>query len=277
MNNFRLQGVLIATLLAAGCATTSESEQRADNLRQQYEQLSSAIDSQRYAPVAFAEAEEALEEVDRLIDNGADQEEIEHQVYIAERKLEIARETATMQQADEIVANAGSQRKDVLLSARESELEEVTQRADEMAARANELEAQVGDMSTEETERGLVLTLDSILFEVNEAELKPGAQRQLSDIAAFLNEYPDRNIVVEGFTDSTGNAEYNQELSQQRAQAVRDVLANYGVSPDRVITRGYGQQFPVASNDSEVGRQQNRRVEIIIANGTQSVAERGEQ
>jgi outer membrane protein OmpA-like peptidoglycan-associated protein len=127
------------------------------------------------------------------------------------------------------------------------------------------LERQVSDLQAEETERGLVLTLGSVLFETNKASLQAGAQRTVQKVADFLNQYPERNILIEGFTDSQGSDTYNKKLSEDRAQAVRDELLKNGVDAERIDVLGYGEEFPVASNDNAAGRQQNRRVEIVIS------------
>jgi outer membrane protein OmpA-like peptidoglycan-associated protein len=130
--------------------------------------------------------------------------------------------------------------------------------------RAQELAQQVEALQTAETDRGLVLTLGSVLFESGKANLRSGAQRTVERVAEFLNEYPDRSILVEGFTDSEGSESYNRDLSKRRAQAVRDLLVRHGVDGSRVETEGYGEQFPVANNATAEGRQQNRRVEIVV-------------
>jgi outer membrane protein OmpA-like peptidoglycan-associated protein len=111
-----------------------------------------------------------------------------------------------------------------------------------------------------------VLTLGSgILFDVNRAELKPGAYSSIREIATFLKQHPDRVATIEGFTDSTGSADYNLSLSQRRADAMRGALLQEGVAPDRVIVRGMGESEPVASNKTEAGRQLNRRIQVAIS------------
>ena len=128
------------------------------------------------------------------------------------------------------------------------------------------MQTMITDLEAEQTERGLVVTIDDVLFEVDRAELKPGARRQLSQLAQALREYPDTAVAIEGHTDSTGSDRYNQDLSERRAAAVRSYLASEGVSQQRLDTLGLGEHQPVASNDTAAGRQQNRRVEVIIDN-----------
>ncbi|HEY6912606.1 MAG TPA: OmpA family protein [Myxococcales bacterium] len=108
---------------------------------------------------------------------------------------------------------------------------------------------------------------NGILFETGEATLKPEAQHDLGEFAKILNKYPDTNLNIEGFTDSVGNETYNKKLSQQRADAVVAYLSQAGVARARLVSQGFGEARPVASNASEAGRAKNRRVEIhIMAN-----------
>ena len=115
-----------------------------------------------------------------------------------------------------------------------------------------------------ETSRGIVISLSDILFDVNKATLKPGAQANIGRIAAVLKQYPDKQIAVEGHTDATGADAYNQRLSEERAAAVRATLVEGGVDPASITSKGLGETQPVATNDTPAGRQQNRRVEVVV-------------
>jgi outer membrane protein OmpA-like peptidoglycan-associated protein len=115
-----------------------------------------------------------------------------------------------------------------------------------------------------ETSRGIVISLSDILFDVNRATLKPGAEANVRRIAAILQQYPDRQIAVEGHTDATGSDAYNQTLSEDRAASVRASLVAGGVPAGQITSVGFGKTQPVATNDTPAGRQQNRRVEIIV-------------
>jgi len=156
----------------------------------------------------------------------------------------------------------------------EMEAQAARQEAEDAQEQLSELRNQFAELQAEQTERGLLLTLRDVLFDFNEADLKSGAQRQMADLATYLETYSERPIRIEGFTDSVGSEEYNQNLSEQRAQAVRDALVSNGIDPDRIDTRGYGEAYPVAGNSSDTGRAQNRRVEIIISYDEQPVSER---
>lgn len=136
--------------------------------------------------------------------------------------------------------------------------------AEEAGARAKQLEEQLAQLKAEHTERGLVLNLGDVLFEFAKADLKSGALRNLEPLVTFLKEYPARNIVIEGHTDDIGSESFNLGLSERRANAVRDFLIRSGIAAERISSRGYGEAFPVASNQNEAGRQKNRRVEVVI-------------
>jgi outer membrane protein OmpA-like peptidoglycan-associated protein len=111
----------------------------------------------------------------------------------------------------------------------------------------------------------LAVTFKSdVLFDVNSYAVKPGGYDELQRVAQVLNNYPQTNILISGYTDSTGSETYNQQLSERRAAAVKNQLVNYGVAPMRMTTIGYGEGKPIASNASEAGRQMNRRVAITI-------------
>ena len=111
----------------------------------------------------------------------------------------------------------------------------------------------------------LTVTFKSdVLFAVNSSTLKPGGYDELKRVARVLNQYPQTTITIAGHTDSTGSEAYNQKLSERRAEAVKTALVNMGVNSARMSTIGYGKSRPVADNDTEAGRQMNRRVEILI-------------
>lgn len=133
-------------------------------------------------------------------------------------------------------------------------------------AQTGELMKELSDMKAKETERGLVLTLGDVLFETGKSEISPRAKNSIDRLAEFLGNHPDRNLMVEGFTDSVGSASFNRELSEKRADSVRKALVARGIEEDRVDIKGYGKANPVADNDTAHGRQLNRRVEVIILN-----------
>ncbi|MFO7813809.1 MAG: OmpA family protein [Pelovirga sp.] len=160
------------------------------------------------------------------------------------------------------------------VGAMSAEAEKTRAEALEAAEQRKKLEAQIAELEAKKSERGLVITLGDVLFDINKSELRSGTQYTIDKLAAFLAEYPKRNVLIEGFTDSTGTAEYNQGLSEQRADAVRNALITRGVDSRRLKVRGYGVEFPVANNETAAGRQLNRRVEVIISDEEGQIIER---
>lgn len=134
----------------------------------------------------------------------------------------------------------------------------------EAAEAIAKLQTSLADLQTEKSKRGLVVTLGDVLFEVNGFALKPGATRNLDKIASYLRQFKNAKASIEGHTDSTGAAEYNNQLSQKRAEAVLNYLVGVGVEENRLSAKGFGQSLPVAPNDTPEGRQRNRRVEVVL-------------
>jgi outer membrane protein OmpA-like peptidoglycan-associated protein len=120
-------------------------------------------------------------------------------------------------------------------------------------------------LETRESARGLIVNLSDVLFDFNKYTLKPGAREKLSKISGIVLSHPGLMLEVEGHTDSVGTDEYNMDLSVKRATAVRDYLVQQAIPPGSITARGFGESRPVASNDHAAGRQQNRRVELIVS------------
>ena len=132
---------------------------------------------------------------------------------------------------------------------------------------AADLRASLANQSIliENTGSELIVTMpEGILFDIDSAAIRAGLQNDLRALAANLNQYPDTDVIVEGHTDNTGSAAYNLDLSTRRAQAVAGVLLEAGVAPFRVSSLGRGEDDPIATNLTPEGRQQNRRVEVVI-------------
>ena len=180
-------------------------------------------------------------------------------------------EAATSQRQAEAAQQsaAASQRQ---AEASQQEAATSQQQARDAEMRTGLLETQLKELNAKKTERGLVVTLGDVLFDTNKAQLKSGGTRGLQKLAGFLKQYPQRKAQVQGYTDSTGSADYNLELSDRRANAVRSSLVGMGIGNDRITTHGYGQESPVASNDTADGRQLNRRVEIVLSDETGAVS-----
>ena len=137
---------------------------------------------------------------------------------------------------------------------------------DDAARQADELQRQIDGMQARVTDRGLVLTLGDVLFASGAANLNPNGDPHLAKLAAFLNKYMDRTVLIVGYTDSIGGQDYNLGLSQRRADSVKIYLVQQGIDSSRLSASGQGMSSPVADNSSATGRQQNRRVEVVIEN-----------
>ncbi len=131
--------------------------------------------------------------------------------------------------------------------------------------RDQEVLAQADASSTQKSVEVLTVTFKSdFLFAVNSATIQPGAYDELNRVAGVLKQYPQTTVQIAGHTDSSGAEDYNQKLSQRRAEAIKSALVGAGVDPARLMTIGYGESKPIAPNSTEAGRQQNRRVELRI-------------
>jgi len=120
-------------------------------------------------------------------------------------------------------------------------------------------------LETRDTARGLIVNMSDVLFDTGKYSLRAGAREKLARVAGIISGHPGLKLDVEGHTDSVGGDDYNQQLSQQRATAVRDYLTQAGIPMNSVTSKGFGKTQPVATNDTAVGRQQNRRVELVVS------------
>jgi outer membrane protein OmpA-like peptidoglycan-associated protein len=151
---------------------------------------------------------------------------------------------------------------------------EAQRKTQDAQARAAQLEAQLADLAAKQTTRGLVITLGDVLFGTDLARLNSDGMHTAQRLANVMQQNPQRTALVEGFTDSTGSVDHNQELSERRAGEVKRALVELGVAQDRVAMRGYGQSYPVAANDTAATRQLNRRVEIVLSDASGKITPR---
>lgn len=298
-----LASLVASGLLASGCAISPQANQQLEDARAAYRTAAADPAVQASAQAELKSAQDALQEAERMAQKGEPSELVEHNAYLAERRSRIALRTADIRRSEASIAAAAEERRRIQLEAREREaaaareeaqqaqikvrqaemaMKEAESRAAileadrlekerhstaqaELGAEVKRLESELADLRAKETNRGWILTLkNELLFDAGGATLKPGAQRSLDNLSQFLTKYPDRDIAIEGFTDSTGSKEVNQQLSEKRAWAVKAALVARGIQSTRIDARGYGPSFPVASNGTPTGRQLNRRVEIVI-------------
>jgi outer membrane protein OmpA-like peptidoglycan-associated protein len=290
-----------------GCATPVP--QALVDARKAVDAAAGNEDVNRYASVELHEAKQALQRADANWLETEDKEEAEQQAYLVTRRVEIAQVAAAGGKAAEEAKTLASQREKVLLEVRtteadraisaaearareaereraaaerakveaewaQAEAEQARAEAAALAESERKLREELAELQARETERGIILTLGDVLFDVDKATLKAGAMQSLYRLVTFLGEYPDRQVLVEGHTDSTGTEQYNLDLSQRRAEAVVEFLVENGIARDRALPRGYGKAYPVAENETAAGRQRNRRVEIVILDPGEKAAEK---
>jgi outer membrane protein OmpA-like peptidoglycan-associated protein len=306
----RITRTLVATILismaVASCATTAPIYPAGSaEVRSKLDRLQSDPNLADQAPVEIREAEAAVLIAEQPI--GKDDALGKHRVYMADRKVEIAIAKASTGYAQDQRAGLSQARDEARLAARTHEADKARQEtakaqketdaartkallaeadaeSNAKAARAKaalaeadavrnarKLQQQIDVLQAEATDRGLVLTLGNTLFATGKSDLKPASTTSLDKLVVFLNDYPNRNVTVEGHTDDVGSDQLNQTLSQHRADSVKTYLVAQGIQNQRITASGIGETKPIADNLSASGRQQNRRVEVIIDNPPSSV------
>lgn len=290
-SRIRLITAAAAAVLLAACATTPDRWTGADEARNRLTELQADSELASRAPIAIEDAERAVSAAEQPHDDAALSQ---HLVFMADRKVATAWAEAEQRLAEDQRATLAEQRDAARLESRTSEAnrargdaeaargeaelargEAQLARDDAQLAREETREAQqdsvdlrdeISALNAKATERGLLVTLGDVLFDTGKADLKVAQSSNLEKLASFLTRYEDRDVIIEGHTDDVGSADANFGLSQRRAESVRSYLVSHGISADRLDATGKGEGSPVASNDSAFGRQQNRRVEVIISN-----------
>jgi outer membrane protein OmpA-like peptidoglycan-associated protein len=291
-----VSALLGSSILLGGCATAPKTNATLTMARESVSQAESDPSVAKYAPTELDKARKLLINAEGSAkEHGPNDVNASHYAYLATQMAHIAEQRAQEQVAVARVKAGETERQQILLSARENEASQAVAQArmaqsqaeaarneaqnaqaqlTQSQAESQRLAAQLEDMQAKQTARGVVLTLDDVLFDTGRSDLKSGAQRSIDQIAQFLGEHPERRVQIEGFTDSQGSDEYNMQLSQHRADAVASAIVRRGVQADRVRALGYGEGYPVASNDNSGSRQLNRRVEIIVSNGGDAIPSR---
>jgi outer membrane protein OmpA-like peptidoglycan-associated protein len=231
-----------------GCAGAAQPDAALIAARSQVAAAGSNADVASFAAPQLQTAQGALGQAEVALKND-DMASVDHYAFLASRDAETAQAVAREKRAQQVVANAPLARSQALLEHERLEVQK---------ARAEAAQAR--------SQQGLVLTPRDIVFRPGSAQLDPQATANLQQVARYLRANPSRNVLIEGFTDSTGGASLNEQLSQERADAVRLALANDGVDQSRIKIRGMGPSEPIASNASAAGRLLNRRVRILVSN-----------
>jgi len=303
-----LAGAALALALSA-CSSLQADNPNLMDAHAAYNAAEANPQTHEYASGEMMQARAALDRADRAYKDHDKAQHVDHLAYEAKQHVSIATSVAQRKADEQRVADANAERDRIRLEARTREADQAKMdaeqaqsqavaaqsqamaaqqqaeaaRRDAAAAQANADDTQarnqalvilLQELNAKQTERGMVVTMGDVLFDTGRAELKPGAMRSIQKLAELMKDDPARNLSVEGFTDSTGSPSTNDALSARRAESVRQALIGQGVSGDRVMARGYGEAYPVASNDNAAGRQMNRRVEIVLSDQNGRVARR---
>jgi outer membrane protein OmpA-like peptidoglycan-associated protein len=236
----------------------AQSQQQADDARRLKEQAQSDA-AQAQSDTAQAQAARAQAESDAARARNA---AADAQAATARAQSDMADNQAASASA---LSAAQADAEQSRLAAQQAQL--IAQQADtDKAAMRAKLSEQLNSiLQTRDSARGLIVSMSDVLFDTGKYSLKPGAREKLAKVAGILLAYPGLNIEVGGYTDNVGGDSMNQTLSENRAGSVRDYLVQEGVSTNSVSAKGFGNTLPVASNDNSAGRQQNRRVELLVS------------
>ena len=292
-------------LMLAACSTVPTTTPTLDEARADFVAANNNPQVATYAPLEFKQASEALDRANQAAAKRESLDTIDRLAYVAKQRIATAQEVAKSKAAEAEVANASRERDRVQLEARTAEADRAKrdanaaqaqaaaaqaqaqdaqaqaaaaqQQAAQQAERAAHLEALLVELHAQKTERGMVVTIGDVLFATDRAELNANGMATVRKLAEIMTQNPDRTVMVEGFTDSTGSASHNKDLSERRAASVAQALVGLGVSRERVGMRGYGEAFPVAPNNTASNRQLNRRVEIVLSNAGATIPPRAAQ
>lgn len=281
----------VASILLAACVSAPVKPPGAAEARAKLTVLQSDPQLSMRASAAIKEAELAVRSAE---EPQPDPAVAKYRVYIADRSVDIAtaraetslaedQRKAMMQRGDQARLDARTREADAaanqLVNARaviaeqkgeadvaRSQADAARTQADAARESAADLQRQLDELHAKPTDRGMVLTLGDTLFTSGRSDLKVGSTVNLDKLVAFLSGYPNRDVLIEGYTDSIGTDEYNVDLSQRRADSVKSYLIHQGINSQRLSATGRGKSDPVADNASADGRQQNRRVNVTIAN-----------
>ena len=251
--------VLIPALLALSVGLAACSHQpnvNLENAKTNFSALQTNPEATKIAALETKDASEWLDKAQKAYLDKEDESTVDQLAYLTNQRVEVAKQTIALRTAENQIKNAGSDRAQALLDARDAQIK------------------QLRGLNAKQTERGTLVTFGDVLFDFDQANLKANSRDSVTTLANYLIKNPDRKVIVEGYTDSKGSASYNQGLSERRANAVKNALVRAGVEPSRIVAQGYGKEYPVASNATNSGRAQNRRVEVTISNDNQPVAPR---
>lgn len=255
--------IMIPALLALSVglvACSTKPNQNLEQARLNFQSLQGNPQSSTLAALETKDASDLLQKAEKAFRDKEDKDSVDQLAYLTNQRVELAKQTIALKSAEANLKTAAADRAKARLDARDAEIQK--------------LQKTLSELNAKPTERGSVVTFGDVLFDLGKADLKPGAYGNIQQLAAFLKQNPERKVLIEGFTDSTGSDALNQGLSERRAASLQRALVNQGIDFSRISTRGYGKAFPVADNNTPASRAQNRRVEVTISNDANEVAPR---
>ncbi len=264
-NRISLACTATVALLAAACASTPQHSDQVDQARAEVATLAQEPLAQQAAADDLKAAQQRLQEAETALQDRRPPAVVDHLAYLARRHAEAGEARVEALRAQQQVAHAQDERNRLLLAQRSRETQAARDEAAAAQTRLAQTQQELAELQAKQTDRGAVVTLGDVLFDTGQATLKPGAELSLDRLAQYLRDHPDTRIIIEGHTDNRGSDAYNDALSERRAEAVENALERRGVSADAMRAIGRGKAYPVATNDTSDGRQQNRRVEIVFS------------
>src|SRR5450830_5569 len=273
--------LMLAVAFTTGCSSVPTTTSLLEQSHSDYSVAQQNADVSNYASLELKQAGDALNQADNAAQHHADADTVNRLAYIAKQKIALSQEVAKKKSAEASIPLEAQKRDQMRLEERNNEVDAAKQEtlnaqtaALQAQAHSSLLAQQLADLSAKQTERGIVITLSDVLFATNQANLNPDGIRTIQKLSDILQQNLKRNVLIEGFTDSTGNTAHNQVLSERRANSVRGALRLAGITERRIVIRGYGQSYPVEPNDTAAHRQLNRRVEILLSDDTGELVSR---
>lgn len=273
MKKLLVVGAVAAAL--AACASAPQRSEQVEQARAEIQTLTQEPLAQQAAGKDLEAARKSLQDAEMALQQKQPPAVVDHYAYVAKRHAEAGEARVSEARSRQEVASAQADRDKILMDSRSREAMNAQAQAEaaknQTAAAQAQLanaQQQLADLQAKQTDRGVVVTLGDVLFDTGQATLKPGADLAVNRLATYLSSNPQTKVLIEGHTDSRGSDDYNIGLSDRRARAVATALQSHGISADQIQTLGRGKVYPVASNDTPEGRQQNRRVEIVFSDAS---------
>jgi outer membrane protein OmpA-like peptidoglycan-associated protein len=270
MKKLLLVGAVTAAI--AACASAPQRSEQVEQARAEIQTLTQDPLAQQSAGKDLEAARKSMQDAEMALQQKQPPAVVDHYAYLAKRHAEAGEARVAEAHSRQEVARAEGDRNKVLMDSRSREAMNAQAQAEaaknQTAATQAQLanaQQQLADLQAKQTDRGVVVTLGDVLFDTAQATLKPGADLAINRLATYLSSNSQTKVLIEGHTDSRGSDDYNIGLSDRRARAVSTALESRGIPADQIQILGRGKAYPVASNDTPEGRQQNRRVEIVFS------------